>query len=445
MSRGAIEPLSATAVEKLKGDGKTNRRVMVGGEDCAGLHLRIEGASKSWALRYKLGERRRDIGLGPYNPKKNMTDAEAEEAPGMTLFEARNRARVIRRMIRKGIDPIEQQKAEAQANAVAVVRKKTFKECAAEFLKSQEGEWENSNAKHVKQWSATLETYAYPLIGELPIDAVNTDDVLRVLKQDVETKDGPKPMWDTKNETASRLRGRIERILGWATFHELRSGHNPARFKGHLDNDLTKRGKLRKVEHHAAMDYADVGAFMVELAKRSGTAARGLEFAILTAARSGEVRGATWDEIDLDKRLWTVPADRMKAGKEHVVPLSDAAVAILQAMPRMKGSNYVFPAPRGGTMSDMTLGAVLKRMGRKDGVTVHGFRSTFREWVADRTNYPREVAEHALAHQLPDKVEASYQRRTQLPKRAKLMADWATYCSTVEKPGGNVVAIKGAA
>lgn len=445
MSRGAIEPLTATAVEKLKANGASNRRVMVGGEDCAGLHLRIEGGSRSWALRYKLGERRRDIGLGPYNAKARMTDAEAEEAYGLSLAEAREKARTYRRMIRKGIDPIEQQRAEAQAKLVAVVRTKTFKECAAEFLKSQEGEWANSNAKHVKQWTATLETYAYPIIGELPIDAVNTDDVLRVLKQDVPTKEGPKPLWDMKNETASRLRGRMERILGWATFHELRTGHNPARLKGHLDNDLTKRTKLRKVEHHAAMEYTDVGKFMVELRQRAGTAAQALQFAILTAARSGEVRGATWDEINLEAKTWNIPAERMKAGKAHEVPLSAPVVALLEAMPRMKGSPYVFPAPRGGTLSDMTLGAVLKRMDRKDGVTVHGFRSTFREWVADRTNYPREVAEHALAHQLPDAAERAYQRRTQFPKRIKLMDDWAAYCGTVEKPGGNVVAIKGAA
>lgn len=437
--------LSSLAIEKMKADGKTNRRVMVGPKDCAGLHIRIEGASKTWALRFKLGDRRRDMGLGPFNPKKNMKPEEAEEAPGLSLDEARERTRQIRKLLRKGIDPIEQQRAEAQERLVADKRTKTFNECAAEFLKSQEGEWANSNAKHVKQWTATLETYAYPLIGELPIDAVNTDDVLRVLKQDVPTKEGPKPLWDMKNETASRLRGRMERILGWATFHELRSGHNPARLKGHLDNDLTKRTKLRKVEHHAAMEYTDVGAFMVELRQRAGTAAQALRFAILTAARSGEVRGATWDEIDLEAKMWNIPAERMKAGKAHEVPLSDPVVKLLEAMPRMKGSPYVFPAPRGGAMSDMTLGAVLKRMDRKDGVTVHGFRSTFREWVADRTNYPREVAEHALAHQLPDAAERAYQRRTQLPKRIKLMDDWATYCGTVEKPGGNVVAIKGAA
>ncbi len=440
-----LKALTPLAVDKLRSDGSKNRRVMVGPADCAGLHLRIEGGTKSWALRYKLGDKRRDVGLGPYNGKIGATDEEANQLPGLSLDEARIEARKLRRMVRDGIDPIEQRRVDAQRQRVELVRAKTFKECAIEYLKSQEGEWANSNAKHVKQWSATLEAYAYPFIGDLPIDAVNTDDVLRVLQQDVETKEGTKPLWDAKNETANRVRGRIERILGSAAVRQLRSAENPARLKGHLDNVLSKRGKVRKVEHHAAMDYADIGAFMVELRKRAGIAARGLEFAILTAARSGEVRGATWDEIDIEKRLWTIPADRMKAGKEHVVPLSDAAVALLEATPRLKGSNYVFPAPRGGAMSDMTLAAVLKRMDRKDGVTVHGFRSTFREWVADRTNYPREIAEHALAHQLPNKVEASYQRRTQLPHRVKLMAEWATYCATVEQRTANVVAIKGAA
>ena len=358
-----LKALTPLAVDKLRSDGSKNRRVMVGPADCAGLHLRIEGGTKSWALRYKLGEKRRDVGLGPYNGKIGATDEQANQLPGMSLDEARIEARKLRRMVRDGVDPIEQRRMDAQRQRVELVRSKTFKECAIEFLKTQEGEWENSNAKHVKQWSSTLETYAYPIIGDLPIDAVNTDDVLRVLRQDVETKDGPKPLWDAKNETANRVRGRIERILGSAAVRQLRSADNPARLKGHLDNVLSKRGKVRKVEHHAAMDYADIGAFMVELRKRAGMAARGLEFAILTAARSGEVRGATWDEIDLGKRLWTIPADRMKAGKEHVVPLSDAAVALLEATPRMKGSNYVFPAPRGGAMSDMTLAAVLKRMG----------------------------------------------------------------------------------
>ena len=436
-----LKALTSLAVDKFRSDGSKNRRVMVGPADCAGLHLRIEGGTKSWALRYKLGEKRRDVGLGPYNGKIGATDEEANQLPGLSLDEARIEARKLRRMVRDGVDPIEQRRTDAQRQRVELVRAKTFKECAIEFLKTQEGEWANSNAKHVKQWSATLETYAYPIIGDLPIDAVNTDDVLRVLRQDVETNDGPKPLWDAKNETANRVRGRIERILGSAAVRQLRSADNPARLKGHLDNVLSKRGKVRKVEHHAAMDYADIGAFMVELRKRAGIAARGLEFAILTAARSGEVRGATWDEIDLEKRLWTIPADRMKAGKEHVVPLSDAAVALLEAMPRMKGSNYVFPAPRGGAMSDMTLAAVLKRMG-KAGVTVHGFRSSFRDWVAEETDHPGEVAEMALAHMIEDETEAAYRRGTLLAKRRRLMEDWAAYLAGVG--AGNVVPLRAA-
>lgn len=437
--------LTATAVERLKADGTKNHRIMVGPSDCAGLHLRIEGGSKSWALRYKLGEKRRDVGLGPYSGKIGATEEEAAHLPGLSLDEARKKARKLRGMIAKGVDPIEQRQVDARAKAVAILRAKTFKECAVEFLKDQEGKWAKSNAKHVKQWSATLETYAYPIIGELPIDAVNTDDVLRVLKQDVETKDGMKPLWDAKNETANRVRGRIERILGAAAIRQLRSVDNPARLKGHLDNVLPKRSDVRTVEGHAAMPYADIAAFMVELKERKGVAALGLEFGILCASRSGEVRGARWDEINIEKRLWVIPKDRMKADKEHRVPLSDAALDVLERARKLGlGGDLVFPAPRGGAMSDMTLAAVLKRMGKGD-VTVHGFRSTFRDWVAEETNMDGEIAEMALAHTIANKVEAAYRRGDLLEKRIKLMDAWATYCGTVERPGGNVVAIKGAA
>lgn len=436
--------LTARQVDSLKAEGDKNRRVMVGGDRCQGLHLRIEGGTKSWALRYKIGDRRRDVGLGPYSAKAGLTDQEAIAEPGLTLAEARDKARECRRLLHAGIDPIEQRRRDEAAKLVDQVTTKTFRECADGFMKSQRGKWANANAKHVKQWTATLEAYAYPIIGGLPVDEINTDLILKVLRQPVETKDGTKPLWEGRNETASRLRARVERILGWATFRELRSGENPARWKGHLDNDLPAKGELRTVKHHASMPYTEVGEFMTKLAKREGTAARALEFAILTAVRSGEVRGARWSEIDFEAKLWTIPAERMKASREHEVPLSDAAIALLKSLPRFDGVDYVFPAPRGGALSDMALSAVLKRMGRKDGVTVHGFRSTFREWTADRTNYPREVAEHALAHKLPDKVEGAYQRRTQLPKRVRMMADWAEFLSNVEQPGGNVVAIGGA-
>ena len=230
-------------------------------------------------------------------------------------------------------------------------------------------------------------------------------------------------------------------MLDWAKVNGYRDGENPARWRGHLDKLLPARSKVQKVEHHAALPYAELGAFVADLRNRDGTASRALEFGILTAARSGEVRGAKWREIDLVGKVWTIPGDRMKAGKEHRVPLSDAAVALLKAIPRVKGSDFVFPAPRGGALSDMALSAVLKRMER-NGLTVHGFRSTFRDWAGETTAYPREVIEHALAHQLKDKAEAAYQRGDLLAKRARLMSDWAKYCAKATKSGENVVALK---
>ena len=256
-----------------------------------------------------------------------------------------------------------------------------------------------------------------------------------------ETGEDKAQLWHAKTETASRLRGRLESILDWAAFRGYREGENPARWKGHLEHELPARSKVQKIEHHAALPYAELGAFMVELRKREGLSARALEFAILCASRSGEVRGATWAEIDLPGRIWTVPAERMKAGKEHRVPLSDEAVKLLEALPRIVGNDYVFPAPRGGQLSDMALTAVLRRMER-GGLTQHGFRSTFRDWAGETTAYPREVCEHALAHKLADGVEAAYQRGDLLAKRARLMADWARYCGTVQGKAENVVAMK---
>jgi integrase len=267
-------------------------------------------------------------------------------------------------------------------------------------------------------------TDAYPLLGKLSVSAIDTGKVLEVVQ----------PLWATKTETASRLRGRIERVLGWATFRGYRQGDNPARWKDHLDHELPLRSEVRKVKHHAALPYREIGAFMMDLRKREGISARALEFAILCASRSAEVRNAAWAEIDLDGAVWTIPEDRMKAEKEHVVPLSDAAVSLLKGLPRRDGVDFVFPAPRDGALSDMALTAVLKRMDRPD-LTQHGFRSTFREWAGETTAYPREVIEHALAHQLADKAEAAYQRGTLLPKRARLMKDWAAFCATAPSAG----------
>jgi len=409
MPRKARE-LSAVAVSRLKpiraDDGSTKTRFMVGGAD--GLHLRVSETSRSWILRITINGQRRDMGLGAY--------------PGVTLATARKLANEQRDRIAQGLDPIAERRRVAEAIREEQLNAKTFRECAEAYIASRRTEWKN--AKHASQWAATLETYAYPVLGAKPVATISTELVLRVLE----------PLWTTKTETASRLRGRIEKILGWATFRGYRQGENPARWKDHLEHHLPLRSDVRKVKHHASLPYAELGSFMADLRKRDGTAARALEFAILCASRSGEVRGATWEEIDLDRRLWTIPATRMKAEREHIVPLSDIAVGILQAQRALSpvdggdGPAYAFPAPRGGALSDMSLTAVLKRMGRA-GLTQHGFRSTFREWAGEVSKHPREVVEHALAHQLADKAEAAYQRGSLLPKRIELMNDWAIFCA----------------
>jgi integrase len=258
------------------------------------------------------------------------------------------------------------------------------------------------------------------MLGEVHVSDIDTALILGVLE----------PIWHSKTETASRVRGRVESVLDWATVRGYRNGENPARWKGHLDKLLPARAKVQKVEHHAALPYMEMSAVMRDLQRREGVSARALEFAILTVARSGEVRGAAWNEFDLEAGTWTIPAARMKAKKEHRVPLSSSALAILRELPRIDGNPYVFPAPRGGTLSDMALTAVLRRMGRGD-LTQHGFRSTFRDWAGETTAFPREVIEHALAHQLRDKVEAAYQRGDLLRKRANLMEEWSHYCTAI--------------
>jgi integrase len=435
MPRRAKE-LTALAVEKLKADG-SNRRIMVGPMDCAGLHLRLEGGTKSWALRIKVDDKRRDIGLGPYNAKTNVSDEEAAKLPGLSLAEARAKARELRMVAKRAgsiLSPtaakVETRKAKEQADLIEAAKSKTFKQCAELCIVDKRAGWKSE--KHAKQWSATLEAYAYEKIGELPVGSIDRGLVLDILR----------PIWTEKTETASRLRGRIETVLNWAKVNGYRDGDNPAAWKGNLAHVLAERQKLAR-GHHAALPYAEVGDFMIALRKREGISARALELAILCASRSAEIRLAEWSEMDVEAKVWTIPAARMKAGKEHRVPLSDEAIALLAGLPRVEGSPFVFPAPRGGALSDMALTAVLKRMGH-DGLTQHGFRSTFRDWAGETTAYPREVIEHALAHLLKDKAEAAYQRGTLLAKRARLMADWATYCGQASATGSNVVALQGA-
>lgn len=403
--------LSALAVKNLTTPGLH----FVGGGRVPGLALQIlPTGGRSWVLRIMIGGKRRDMGLGGY--------------PEVTLAEARDAAEVARKQVRANVDPIKIRAAEKAALRADAGKAMAFQDAALAFIQANEGSW--CNDKHRQQWRNSLETYAYPVIGKMSLGDIELPHILKILE----------PIWESKTETATRLRGRIEQVLDWGTVRGFRDGLNPARWRGHLDKLLAKPKKLAKVKHHAALPWADIGAFMPKLRKAEGMGARALEFAILTACRSGEVRGATWAEIDLDAAIWTIPAERMKAGKPHSVPLSDAVVAMLKAMPRIIGTNYVFPAPRGGQLSDMTLTAVLRRMDLN--VVPHGFRSTFREWAGESSGHPREVIEHALAHQLADKAEGAYQRGSLFPKRVKLMQDWANFCA---KPNaGNVVSLNSA-
>ncbi|MBI5269478.1 MAG: integrase arm-type DNA-binding domain-containing protein [Burkholderiales bacterium] len=391
--------LGALAVGRLTTPGLH----FVGG--VPGLAMQVTpGGARSWTLRVVVGGKRRDMGLGGF--------------PGVTLAMARDKAREARELIRQGVDPIERQQAAQSALRASMAKALTFKECAEGYIKAHESGWKNE--KHIQQWRNTLAQYAYPVFGDLLVRDVKLPQVMAALE----------PIWTTTNETAVRLRGRIESVLDWATARGLRDDLNPARWKGHLDKLLPKPSKVNKREHHAALPVGDVGAFMKRLRALDGMGARALEFVILTAARSGEARGATWAEIDLESKVWTVPGDRMKAGKEHRVPLSSEAAALLKALPRMAATDLVFPSPRGGMLSDMTLTAVLRRM--EAPAVPHGFRSTFRDWAAERTNYPRDVAEMALAHTIGDKVEAAYRRGDLFDKRVRMMADWAKFLARIE-------------
>lgn len=352
--------------------------------------------------------------------------------PAVSLAEARERARTAREAIRGNTDPIEDARRARSVLRAQSAKAMTFKAAAAAYIAAHGAGWRN--AKHAQQWSSTLETYAYPVIGDLSVEHVEASHVLKILE----------PIWTTKIETASRLRGRIETVLDWAAARGYRKGDNPARWRGHLEMLLAKPGQLRRVKpikHHRAIPVSEIGTFIHKLRSVEGIGARALEFVTLTACRSGEARGAKWSEIDIEQHVWVIPADRMKAGAEHRVPLSDRAVDLLKALPRMAGTDLVFPAPRGGgVLSDMTLAQIMRRM-EADGVP-HGMRSTFRDWAAERTNYPREIAEAALAHTIQNKAERAYLRSDVFKKRARMMQDWANFIAQPEAHGAdNVTAI----
>lgn len=375
----------------------------------AGLALRIKDTgAKSWVLRATIGSKRRDYGLGGF--------------PDVPLAAAREAAREARMKIKAGIDPVEETRKARSALKASQAVALTFRRAGEAYIKAHSEGWRNE--KHADQWTNTLATYAYPKIGDLLVQDVQLPQVLAVLE----------PIWTTKTETASRVRGRIEAVLDWATARGHREGLNPARWRGHLDKLLPKPSKVARVEHHTALPASEMPSFMAALRRQPGAGARALEFAILTAARSGEVRGATWQEIDLDTGVWLVPGDRMKAGREHRVPLSPEAVALLKALPKHGETDLVFVGAKGGQLSDMTLLAVVRRM--KAPCVPHGFRSTFRDWAAEHTNYPSEMAEMALAHTISDKVEAAYRRGDMFEKRRQMMADWAAFCAagSKEKP-----------
>lgn len=407
MPRKAKE-LSALEVGRLKTPGLHFVGVV------AGLALQVTpSGARSWILRTTVGSKRRDIGLGGF--------------PDVSLAGAREAARSTRAKIKEGIDPVAERQAARSTLAAALASARTFQQAAEAYIRAHEAGWKNS--KHVAQWTTTLETYAYPIIGSLHVSDIATQHVVSVLE----------PIWSTKTETASRLRGRIESVLDWARVQGFREGENPARWKGHLDHILPARSKVQRTKHHAALDHRRISSFMAALQGIPGTGARALEFAILCASRSGEVRGATWKEIDLEAGTWTVPAERMKAEREHRIPLSPAALDLLRRQERMAETDLIFPSTKLSPLSDMTLTAVIRRMQEASGqwadsngkiITAHGFRSTFRDWAGETTPYPREVIEHALAHQLADKAEAAYARGTLFEKRRLLMNDWAGYCFT---------------
>jgi len=403
--------LSAVQVKRLTKPGFH----AVGG--VSGLFLQVtRSGARSWILRATVGAKRRDIGLGGF--------------PDVTLAQAREKARDAREKIRQGIDPVAERKSARESLKAAQAKTLTFDQAAHRCHAAKVDEFRNEKHKH--DWISSLERYASPVLGSLLVNDIELAHVLEVLE----------PIWKDKTETATRVRQRLESVLTWATVRGYRKGENPARWEGNLKEVLPTPSKITKVRHHRAIPWQEISAFMEKLRQREGTAARALEFAILTASRSSEVRLATWDEIDLDHGIWTVPAERIKAGRTHRVPLSKDAVSLLKALPRVQGSNYVFPAPRGGALSDMALSAVCRRMGVD--ATPHGFRSTFKDWARNRTSYADEASELALAHVNSDATRAAYARDELLPQRQKLMADWARYCNEPNPQTREVVSIRGA-
>lgn len=399
--------LSALKVARLAKPGRY--------ADGAGLYLQIgPGGSKSWLLRFMRDGKAREMGLGSVEL--------------VTLAEAREKVVHARRQLLEGVDPIEARRTARMRAAEAVVPAVTFRKAAEAYIAAHAAGWRN--VKHGAQWEATLKAYAYPVLGDLSVAAIDTSLVMRCLE----------PIWGEKPETASRVRGRIEAVLNWASARGHRHGENPARWRGHLDKLLPARSKVARVTHHPALSYGEIPAFMAALRSHAGVAARALEFTILTAARTGEVIGAKVGEIDFSAKVWTIPGERMKAGREHRVPLSDRALQIAKTVPT--NGVFLFAGTKNQALSNMAMLQLLKRMGHGD-LTVHGFRSTFRDWAAEQTGFSNEVAEAALAHVVGDKTEAAYRRGDLFEKRRRLMSAWAAYCASPGAIGANVLPMRG--
>ncbi len=405
--------------------------------DGGGLHLLVkETGARSWVYRFMLNGKSRDVGLGA----ASGTDA-------ISLANARNAAAALRVKVKAGIDPLEERDrianealASAQAAKIAGI---TFKAVAGAYITANEASWRNP--KHRQQWRNTLASYVYPVIGDLPVAEIGTAHVLQILE----------PIWNSKPETASRIRGRIETILDSAKARGYRQGENPARWRGHIASILPPRSRLSR-GHHPALPYDQIGEFCSALHSREAMAALALEFTILTAARSGEVIGATWGEVDFASGVWRIPAERMKGSKEHRVPLSGRAREILESL-KPQGGKWLFTGPKGGKLSSMAMAMLLRRMNeasiaaggigyidpkQKRMVTVHGFRSSFRDWTEERTAYPSEMKEMALAHTIGNKAEAAYRRTDMIEKRRRLMDDWAAYCANAHKAAATVTPIR---
>lgn len=379
------------------------------------LYFRVApGGSRGWVFRFALNGRTRDMGLGAY--------------PTFTLAMAREKALEMRRLVADGIDPIERRRAILADGKAENASALTFDAAALKYIAAHEASWRSD--KHRSQWRNTLRDHVSPIIGSLPVRSIDTALVLKVLE----------PIWQTKTETAGRVRARIEVVLDWAKVRGYRTGENPARWRGHLDHLLPAKSKIKRVAHHSALPYAEIGTFLQELRGQNGPGAAAVEFLILTAARVGEILNATWDEID--DAVWKVPGHKMKGGKEHRVPLAGAALRVLRAAEAFRQNDLIFPGFRGGRpLGQAYLLDVIQRIAQRR-ITLHGFRSTFRDWAAERTSYPSEVAEMALAHAVGSQVERAYARTDLFDKRRRLMKDWAAYCAQPATSGSKIVPIR---